>query len=63
LAFVPLTRECVDLAILGAAAGSREIRGLFKVLASRWLIDQLADLPGYDPSHCGERAPVFGPRA
>ncbi|MBV8430247.1 MAG: hypothetical protein JO244_03740 [Solirubrobacterales bacterium] len=24
-------------------------------LSSRWLTDQLASLPGYDPSHCGER--------
>jgi len=24
---------------------------MLKVLSSRWLFDQLASLPGYDPSH------------
>ena len=32
-----------------------QVRGLRKVLSSRWLTDQLASLPGYDLSCCGER--------
>ena len=55
LAFVPLASERSDLVIPAAAAGSREVRGLRKVLSSPWLIDQLASLPGYDPAYCGER--------
>jgi len=43
------------LVIPPAIAGSLEVRGLRTVLSSRWLADQLASLPGYDPSHCGER--------
>jgi len=54
LAFVPLAHERVDLVIPGSVAGSLEVRGLRTVLSSRWLTDQLASLPGYDPSHCGE---------
>ena len=38
-----------------ADSESAEVRGLLKVLPSRWLSDQLASLPGYDGSHCGER--------
>jgi hypothetical protein len=34
--------------------GSREVQALIKVLSSRWLLDQLASIPGYDPSRCGE---------
>jgi hypothetical protein len=37
-----------------ATAPAPEVQGLLKVLSSPWLIDQLASLPGYDPSHCGE---------
>lgn len=55
LAFVPLGSERVDLVIPPAIAGSLEVRGLRTVLSSRWLTDQLASLPGYDLSHCGER--------
>jgi putative molybdopterin biosynthesis protein len=54
LAFVPLAAEHFDLVIPSAAAGSREVAGLLKVLSSRWLLDQLASLPGYDPARCGE---------
>jgi molybdate-binding protein len=60
---VPLASERVDLVIPAAAVESREVRGLLKVLSSRWLIDQLASLPGYDVSLCGERVAVFGPTA
>jgi molybdate-binding protein/DNA-binding XRE family transcriptional regulator len=54
LAFVPLTAERFDLVIPASLAGSREVQALIKVLSSRWLLDQLASLPGYDPSRCGE---------
>jgi putative molybdopterin biosynthesis protein len=55
LAFVPLATERFDLVIPAQQAGSREVQGLLKVLSSRWLLDQLASLPGYDPARCGER--------
>ena len=51
LAFVPLATEQIDLVIPAAATGSWEAQGMLKVLSSRWLFDQLASLPGYDPSH------------
>ena len=54
LAFVPLTAERFDLVIPADLTGSREIQALIKVLSSRWLLDQLASLPGYDPAGCGE---------
>ena len=54
LAFVPLAAERFDLVIPAEHAASREVQALIKVLASRWLIDQLASLPGYDPSSCGQ---------
>jgi molybdate-binding protein/transcriptional regulator with XRE-family HTH domain len=54
LAFVPLAAEHFDLVIPADQSGSREVQGLLKVLSSRWLLDQLASLPGYDPGRCGE---------
>jgi putative molybdopterin biosynthesis protein len=54
LAFIPLATERFDLVIPANLAGSREVQGLIKVLSSRWLLDQLASLPGYDASTCGE---------
>jgi putative molybdopterin biosynthesis protein len=54
LGFVPLAAEHSDLVIPAGAAGSREVAGLLRVLSSRWLLDQLASLPGYDPARCGE---------
>ncbi len=63
LGFVPLASERFDLVIPAAQASSREVQGLLKVLSSRWLLDQLASLPGYDPSHCGERIATLGPAA
>lgn len=54
LAFVPLAAEHFDLVIPADQAGSREVQGLLRVLSSRWLLDQLASLPGYDPARCGE---------
>jgi putative molybdopterin biosynthesis protein len=55
LAFVPLTEECFELVIPAAHAGSREVQAMIRGLSSRWLLDQLASLPGYDASRCGER--------
>jgi molybdate-binding protein/DNA-binding XRE family transcriptional regulator len=55
LAFLPLAAERFDLVIPVAQAASREVQALRKVLASPWLLTQLASLPGYDPSRCGER--------
>jgi putative molybdopterin biosynthesis protein len=59
LAFVPLAAEHFDLVLPAARAGCREVQGLLKVLSSPWLLDQLASLPGYDPSRCGERIAVL----
>jgi putative molybdopterin biosynthesis protein len=56
LGFVPLADERFDLVLPGQHLGSREVQGLLKVLASPWLLAQLASLPGYDPAACG--APV-----
>jgi putative molybdopterin biosynthesis protein len=55
LGFIPLAAERFDLVLPGKHLGSREVQGLLKVLASPWLIAQLAALAGYDPSACGER--------
>ena len=54
LDFLPLAAERFDLVIPAAQAGSREVQALLKVLASPWLLSQLASLPGYDPATCGE---------
>jgi molybdate-binding protein/transcriptional regulator with XRE-family HTH domain len=54
LAFVPLAAEHFDLVIPADQSACREVQGLLKVLSSRWLLDQLASLPGYDPARCGE---------
>ncbi len=61
LAFVPLATERFDLVIPACQAGTREVQGLLKVLASPWLLDQLASLPGYDPARCGERIATLPP--
>jgi molybdate-binding protein len=55
LDFVPLADERFDLVLPGADLGSREVQGLLKVLASPWLLAQLASLPGYDLASCGDR--------
>jgi molybdate-binding protein len=59
---VPLTAEQFDLVIPAGLAGSWEVQGLLKVLASAWLLDQLASLPGYDPARCGEPIATLPPR-
>ena len=56
LGFVPLADERFDLVLPGAHLGCREVQGLLKVLTSRWLLAQLASLPGYDVTGCGDRA-------
>jgi molybdate-binding protein len=62
LAFVPLTEERFDLVIPADQASSREVQAMLRVLSSPWLLDQLASLPGYDASRCGEHvATLPGP--
>jgi putative molybdopterin biosynthesis protein len=63
LAFIPLTEERFDLVIPADLAGSREVQGLIKVLSSRWLLDQLASLPGYDAATCGEHVATLPARS
>jgi putative molybdopterin biosynthesis protein len=63
LAFVPLTAERFDLVIPAEVAGSREVQALIKVLSSRWLLDQLASLPGYDAATCGEHVATLPARS
>ncbi|HLI37143.1 MAG TPA: substrate-binding domain-containing protein [Streptosporangiaceae bacterium] len=60
LAFVPLAWERFDLVIPAAHRGSREVQGLVRVLASPWLLAQLASLPGYATAECGDEAPAPG---
>jgi putative molybdopterin biosynthesis protein len=55
LDFIPLADERFDLLLPAKHAASREIQGLLKVLTSPWLLAQLASLPGYDATRCGER--------
>ena len=55
LDFIPLAEERFDLLLPAKHAASREVQGLLKVLASPWLLAQLASLPGYDAARCGER--------
>jgi putative molybdopterin biosynthesis protein len=55
LAFMPLTAERFDLIIPASMAGTREVQSLLRVLSSSWLLGQLASLPGYDATQCGER--------
>jgi putative molybdopterin biosynthesis protein len=59
LAFIPLAAERFDLVIPAMHAASREVQALVKVLGSRWLLDQLASLSGYDPASCGQHIATF----
>jgi putative molybdopterin biosynthesis protein len=61
LAFIPLATERFDLVIPAGLAGSREVQGLIRALSSRWLLDQLASLPGYDATTCGEHVATLPP--
>jgi molybdate-binding protein len=55
LAFVPLAHERFNLVLPAEHTAARETQALLKVLASPWLLAQLAGIPGYDASTCGER--------
>lgn len=61
LEFVPLADERFDLVIPAGVYGSREVQSLLRVLSSRWLRDQLASLPGYDASRCGQHIATLPP--
>jgi molybdate-binding protein len=61
LAFVPLAAERFDLVVPAAHAGSREVQALLRALSSTWLLDQLASLPGYTVTQCGERVATIPP--
>jgi putative molybdopterin biosynthesis protein len=63
LTFIPLATERFDLVIPAAHAACREVQALVKVLSSRWLLDQLTSLPGYDPSSCGQHIATLPPSA
>ena len=54
LAFIPLADEHFELVIPAGQFASREVQGLLKILSSAWLVDELANLPGYDPARRGE---------
>jgi putative molybdopterin biosynthesis protein len=54
LAFIPLATEHFDLVIPGSRASAHEVQTLLKVLPSRWLLDQMASFPAYDPARCGQ---------
>ena len=62
LGFIPLAAERFNLVIPAQRTNTREVQGLLKVLSSAWLLDQLAGLPGYDPSRCGEPIATLPPR-
>jgi putative molybdopterin biosynthesis protein len=55
LAFVPLAHERFNLVVPAEHTASREAQALLRVLTSPWLLAQLASIPGYDASPCGER--------
>jgi putative molybdopterin biosynthesis protein len=61
MAFVPLAAERFDLVIPAEMTGTREVQGLLRVLSSSWLLGQLASLPGYDVTQCGERIASLPP--
>ncbi len=62
LGFVPLAAEHFDLVIPARHTESREVQSLLRILSSRWLFDQLASLPGYDPARCGQHIATLAPR-
>lgn len=62
LAFIPLAAERFDLVIPAERAASREVQALIKVLSSRWLLDQLASLAGYDATPCGQHIATLSSR-
>ncbi len=60
LGFIPLADERFDLVIPAERVATREVQALIKVLSSRWLLDQLASLPGYDAKSCGQHVATLG---
>ena len=62
LAFIPLASEHFNLVIPATIINAREVQGLLKVLSSTWLLDQIANLPGYDPTRCGEQLGTLQPQ-
>jgi molybdate-binding protein/DNA-binding XRE family transcriptional regulator len=55
LEFLPLADERYDLVVRRRPDyESKEVLGLLRVLASRWLRTQLESIPGYDSTPCGE---------
>lgn len=62
LAFIPLAAERFDLVIPAERAASREVQALIRVLSSRWLLDQLASLAGYDATPCGQHIATLSSR-
>lgn len=61
LAFIPLTTEHFDLIIPAGQDGAREVQALRKILTSRWLLDQVTTLPGYNAARCGEHIATLIP--
>jgi molybdate-binding protein/transcriptional regulator with XRE-family HTH domain len=59
LTFLPLTAERFDLVVPAGQASSREVQALRKVLSSPWLLTQLATLPGYDSTRCGDHVAAW----
>ncbi len=55
LAFVAAHQRALRPGHPGRQSGSREVQAMLRVLASPWLLAQLASMPGYDASRCGER--------
>ncbi len=62
LAFIPFAAERFDLVIPADRVAAREVQALIKVLSSRWLLDQLASLPGYDATPCGQHVATLSSR-
>ena len=54
LGFLPLIEEDIDLVVLKTPASERVLRFLRKALASHAFQEDIAGLPGYDPTHAGE---------
>jgi molybdate-binding protein len=54
LDFVALSDERFDLVVAPGLTDAPEVQALVRVLGSPWLHRQLASIPGYDASTCGE---------
>ena len=47
--------RCRPAPDMDADLAPREAQALRRVLAAPWLLSQLDNLPGYDPSPCGDQ--------